>query len=297
MAKVHANDIDICFEDLGDPDGRPLLLVMGLGCQLITWPDEMCEMFVARGFRTVRYDNRDAGESTWFDERGLPDLFGIVAGDISTVAYSLADMTDDAIGLLDTLSIESAHVFGVSMGGMIAQDLAIRYPGRVRSLCSTMSTTGDRSVGQPTARAVEMLLRPAATNREEVIELEIEARRVIGSPGYPFDEEFERDRIARHYERAYHRDGTARQLAAILAAPDRTASLGSVRVPTLVIHGDGDPLIDVSGGRATAAAVPGSKLEIIEGMGHDLPLQLYEHIVATTSANAEEAERLVGGQL
>jgi pimeloyl-ACP methyl ester carboxylesterase len=205
-------------------------------------------------------------------------------------------MADDAIGLLDALSIESAHVFGVSMGGMIAQDLTIRYPGRVRSLCSTMSTTGDRSVGQPTAQAVEVLLRPEATNRDEAIELDLEARRVLGSPGYPFDEEFEQARIALHYDRAYHRDGTARQLAAILAAPDRTAALGSVRVPTLVMHGDGDPLIDVSGGQATAAAVPGAKLEVIEGMGHDLPPQLYERVVASTVANADEAERVVGRQ-
>jgi pimeloyl-ACP methyl ester carboxylesterase len=289
VTQVRANGIDVWYETAGDPGDPALLLVMGLGAQLIDWPAGFVEQLAGRGFRVILFDNRDSGLSTGFDELGLPDVAGIFAGDVSSVGYRLADLAADAAGLLKALGVERAHVVGVSMGGMIAQQLTIDHPELVASLCSIMSTTGDRNVGAPTPAAAAVLMRPPAGSRDEAIANGVEAARVVGSPGYPTPAaEIER-RAAAKYDRAYRPAGTARQYAAIVASPDRTGGLREVTVPTLVIHGADDPLITVSGGQATAAAVPGARLEIIPGMGHDLPAELWPRLVDAIVANASRA--------
>jgi pimeloyl-ACP methyl ester carboxylesterase len=274
MPSVIANGITIEYDTAGDAEDPALLLVMGLGAQMIAWDDEFVDMLARRGFYVIRYDNRDVGLSTWFDEAGMPDIGAALAGQ-GSAPYLLADMADDAAGLLDALGIESAHVVGASMGGMIAQSIAIAHPQRVRTLTSIMSTTGDRSVGMPHEEAMTLLLTPAPTDRESVIESSLKGSSVTGSPAYPHDEDRVRANAAAAYDRAFHPDGTARQLAAILASPDRTPELRKLTMPTLVIHGDADPLVDPSGGKATADAVPGATLWMIPGVGHDIPVALH----------------------
>jgi pimeloyl-ACP methyl ester carboxylesterase len=279
MAHVAANGIKIEYESAGNPSGAPLLLIMGLGAQLIAWDDDFVQELVSRGFYVIRYDNRDQGLSTWFDEAGVPDVVtAATTGVIPEPAYTLADMADDAAGLMDALGIERAHVCGVSMGGMIAQSLTIGNPAKVLSLVSVMSTTGDQSVGWQHPEALALLMAPAPTEREAVIESTVKGAAIIGSTGYPRGDERIRAIAARSYDRGFHPDGAARQLVAIASSPDRTESLRAVQCPTLVIHGEVDPLIDVSGGRATAAAIPGSDLWVVPGMGHDLPPQLFAPI-------------------
>ncbi len=244
---------------------------MGLGAQLIAWDDEFVEGLARRGFYVIRYDNRDVGRSTWFDEAGVPDIAAIVDGEEPRPVYLLTDMADDAAGLLDALGIPSAHVLGASMGGMIAQSFAIQYPERVRTLVSVMSTTGDPSVGQPHPEVLGSLLAAPPTDRAAAIDQSAKMWSVIGSTGFPFHEERIRANAAAAYDRAFHPEGTARQMVAIVASPDRTPGLAKVSAPTLVIHGESDPLVDPSGGRATAEAIPGASLWTIPGMGHDLP--------------------------
>ncbi|HZD66548.1 MAG TPA: alpha/beta fold hydrolase [Acidimicrobiales bacterium] len=294
MPSVQANGIHIEYEELGEVDDPALVLIMGLSGQLIWWDDAFCEALVARGFRVIRFDNRDVGRSARFDGARRPDLAALMAGDAGTASYTLEDMADDTAGLLEALGVEAAHVVGASMGGMIAQVLAIRHPRLVRSLCSIMSTTGARDVGQPSRAALEVLLRPPAGTREEYVAASVEASRVIGSPGFPADEEAVGLRAARSWDRGYSPEGVARQLAAILASPDRTAALGHLLVPTLVIHGEEDPLVDPSGGRATARAVPGAELVMVPGMGHDLPVGAWDRIVEAIAANASRAAPSVG---
>ncbi len=279
MTRTAANGIQIEYETVGDRGATPLLLVMGLGGQLIAWDTELCEQLAERGFYVIRYDNRDVGLSTDFEDSPAPDLVALLGGDGSTAPYLLADMANDAVGLLDALGLAAAHVVGVSMGGMIVQQLAIDHPDRVLSLCSIMSTTGDRSVGQPSAEATAVLLQPPPADRAGFLDHEVATWRVISSPGFPFDEQRIRDRAGAAYDRRFLPSGVGRQLAAILASPDRTAGLGRVTVPSLVIHGDGDVLIDPSGGRATAAAIPGAGLLVVPGMGHDLPPVLWDTLV------------------
>ncbi len=274
MPSVTANGITIEYDTAGDPADPALLLVMGLGAQLIAWDDEFVKMLADRGFYVIRYDNRDVGLSTWFDEAGPPDVAAALGGDAKPT-YLLADMADDAAGLLDALGIESAHVVGASMGGMIAQSIAIGHPAKVKTLTSIMSTTGDGVVGMPHEEAMAMLLTPAPTDREGVIESSLKGGSVIGSPGYPFDEERVRENAGAAYDRAFHPEGTARQLVAIVASPDRTPELRQLSMPTLVIHGEADTLVDPSGGTATAEAVPGATLWMIPGVGHDLPVALH----------------------
>ena len=289
MPDVRANGIDLRYETVGDPDDPALLLIMGLGAQLIDWPAEFVSALASRGFQVVLFDNRDAGLSTSFDELGVPDVRAILGGDPSTVPYLLGDLAADAAGLLKELGIARAHVVGASMGGMIAQQLTIDHPDLVASLCSIMSTTGDRTVGRPTPEAAAALMRPRAESREEILAGAIATSRIIGSPGYPASDEWLRQRAAAKLDRSFRPEGTQRQYAAIIASPDRTAGLRSVSVPTLVIHGEADPLIDVSGGRATADAVPGAELLIIPGMGHDLPQALHAKVVDAIAANAARA--------
>jgi pimeloyl-ACP methyl ester carboxylesterase len=285
MANVSANGIQIEYETAGDPADPPLLLIMGLGAQLISWDDDFVRELVSRGLYVIRFDNRDQGLSTWFDDAGVPDVVTAAAtGVLPAPAYSLFDMADDAAGLLNALGIEQAHVCGASMGGMIAQSLVIRNPAKVLSLTSIMSTTGDPAVGQPHPEAMALLLAPVPTDRDGVIESAVKGAAVIGSTGYPLDDGRIRRLAAASYDRGFHPDGAARQLVAIGSAADRTESLRTVRCPTLVIHGEADPLIDCSGGRATAQAVPGADLWMIPGMGHDLPVQLFAPIAERITA-------------
>jgi pimeloyl-ACP methyl ester carboxylesterase len=293
VATTTANDITIEYEIIGDIADPALLLVMGLGAQLIGWPDPFCAELADQGFAVVRYDNRDVGLSQKFEEAGTVDLAAIIGslggGEPLAAPYALGDMADDGIALIEGLGLSPAHIVGASMGGMIVQEMAIRHPGSVRSLCSIMSTTGDTSVGQPTPEAIAVLLQPPPGTREEVIEASVVGSRIIGSPRYPADEAEVRARAAEAYDRAYYPQGPARQIAAILTAPDRTAALGAVAVPTLVIHGDADPLVTPTGGEATAKAVPGAELLVLEGVGHELPEALWPELIAAIVANIRRA--------
>ncbi|MYX33168.1 MULTISPECIES: alpha/beta fold hydrolase [unclassified Streptomyces] len=288
MPRAKSNGIELEYDTFGSPGDPALLLVMGLGAQMTLWRPEFCAALADRGFFVVRYDNRDAGLSTGLDEHPVPDIGAVLSGDHSGVPYLLADMADDAVGLLDALDIRAAHVVGASMGGMIAQQLVIDHPDRVLSLCSVMSTTGDRSVGRASAAAIAAMpgSNGVPLTREAVIDEAVRRAAVIGSPAYPPAPEELRERVTAAYDRAYRPEGYVRQYAAILASPDRTPGLRSVTVPTVVVHGEEDPLVDHSGGRATAAAVPGSELLLIPGMGHDLPEQVWPAVVDAIARNA-----------
>jgi pimeloyl-ACP methyl ester carboxylesterase len=288
MAKV--GDLDICFETFGSPEDPALLLVMGLGTQMLGWPEQFCERLAGRGFFVIRYDNRDIGRSTHFKGRKPPTIRQLLLRDKSAAHYTLADMAQDGIGLLDHLGIDQAHVAGVSMGGMIAQVMAARHPDRVLSLASIMSNTGHRWKGMPGLRAYPIFIRRPADNREGAIESTVSTFRLIGSPGFPFHEE-ELRRIAQlSYDRGYNPAGTARQLAAILVAGDRVEELRRITAPTVVIHGTRDRMVRPSGGRETAKAIAGSRLVEIEGMGHDLPVGAWERILDAIVSNAQRAD-------
>jgi pimeloyl-ACP methyl ester carboxylesterase len=284
MPSTTGNGIAIEYETAGDPSHPPLLLIQGLGGQLIGWDPAFVAALVAKGFYVVTFDNRDGGHSTWFDTAGVPDVGAALVG-AAQPAYLLPDMADDAAGLLDALDIRSAHVLGISMGGMIAQALAIQYPRRVRSLVSIMSTTGDPTVGQPHAEVVTALMVPPPDNRQEAIESAVKGARITGSPGFPFREEAIAARAAAAYDRAFHPSGALRQTVAVLASPDRTQALRGLTIPTLVIHGESDPMVDASGGKATAAAVRGATLWVVPGMGHDLPPDLFTEITNRVAAH------------
>lgn len=288
MPTVHANGIDLCYETIGS--GDPLLLVHGLGGQLIDWHDDLVRVLADRGFAVTRYDNRDAGLSTKFDSAPTPDMMAILGGDRSTVPYLVADMAADAAGLIEELGLAPANVVGVSMGGMIVQQLSIDRPELVRSLCSIMSTTGDPKAGQPTEAAMQVLTTPPPTERSAYLDHEVGVWKVIGSPGFPFDEKEVRRRAAASFDRSFNPQGTARQLAGVMASPDRTRALGNVGAPTLVIHGEDDALIDAGGGRATAAAIPGAELLLIPGMGHSLPPEVWDKVVGAIAANTARAQ-------
>ncbi|WP_306205869.1 alpha/beta fold hydrolase [Actinoplanes sp. RD1] len=289
MPVATTNGIELAYETSGDPDGRPLLLIMGLGAQLIDWPEGFRAELGARGFQVITFDNRDAGLSTALDSAPLPDLRAIMAGDPASAPYRIADLAADAAGLIKELGLDRVHVAGASLGGMIAQQLTIDFPERVASLCSIMSMTGDRSVGRPTPEAAAVLGRPPVGSREEAIAASIAGAKVIGSPGYPIDEQERLRRATAKYDRSYRPLGTLRQYAAVLASPDRTPALGAITAPTLVVHGAADPLIGVDGGRATAAAIPGAELLVLEGMGHDLPRELWPTLADAIAANAARA--------
>jgi pimeloyl-ACP methyl ester carboxylesterase len=278
-----ANGIEIAYDTFGAPEGRPLLLIMGLGSQMIHWDEEFCALLADGGHHVIRFDNRDVGESTHFHDAGAP-AFG---GD---APYLLGDMADDAAGLLDALGLGSAHVVGVSMGGMIAQAMAIRHPDRVRSLTSIMSTPSPQAA-PPTEAAMAALMSPPSPDRETAIARALETWKVIGSPGYPLDT----GRIARlaglSYDRAYDPAGVARQLAAITASGDRAPLLKELSVPTLVLHGEQDQLVPLPGGIATADAVPGARLVTYPGMGHDLPRPLWPEFAAEIGGLTAAAER------
>jgi pimeloyl-ACP methyl ester carboxylesterase len=294
MPIASANGISIYYEEAGDLADPPLLLIMGLGGQLVAWDDRFVDALVAQGLRVIRFDNRDVGLSTWFDEAGVPDLVAVVEGKVRP-PYLLSDMADDAAGLLDSLGLASAHVLGVSMGGMIAQALAISHPAKVRTLTSIMSTTGHPSVGQPSPEAIEILMSTTAANRESAIEAAIRAQKVIGSPGFDFDEATARERAGLASDRAFHPEGVSRHAVAILASPDRTAALRQLSCSTLVVHGEAAPLVDPSGGRATAAAISGAELWMVPGMGHDIPAQLHGELAKRVGALCRGAQQQAMG--
>ncbi|MEV4598795.1 alpha/beta hydrolase [Amycolatopsis sp. NPDC049253] len=271
---TQANGITLCHEEFGAATAPPLVLIMGLAAPMTWWDDDFCEQLAARGFRVIRFDNRDAGRSQRMS--GRADV--VRAYLLRAAPYSVADMADDTAGLLDALGIEQAHVVGASMGGMIAQTLAIRHPGRVRSLTSIMSTTGNRLIGHPSLRAAASMLAPQPRGRAEYVELLVKTFRLIGSPGYPFDENRMRERAERTFDRGVNPGGAARQLAAILSTRDRTAALRRLTLPSLVVHGARDPLVHVSGGRATARALR-ADLDVVPGMGHDLPLEIWPRVL------------------
>jgi len=283
--------IELAYERFGDPSDPPLLLLMGLATQMLGWPDEFCGQLARRGLSVVRFDNRDVGLSTHLGHARPPDVPAALSGDTSSTSYTLSDMARDAVGLLDALDVESAHVVGASMGGMIAQTLAIERPERIRTLTSIMSTTGDPSVGGASEEAFGVLLAPPARDRAEAIERTVATYRVIGSPAYELDEPALRERAGLSFDRGYDPAGVARQLVAILASGDRTERLRRLRLPTLVIHGTEDPLVRVSGGRATATAIPGAELLELDGMGHDLPRALWPEIVDRIVSLVERVER------
>ena len=287
MPRAKSNGIELEYDTFGKEGDPPLLLIMGFSAQMTAWDEAFCRLIADEGYRVIRFDNRDVGLSSRIDGPD-PDLAAVMGGDTSSAAYTLDDMADDAAGLLDALGIAEAHIVGASMGGMIAQLVATRHPSKTRTLCSIMSTTGDRSVGQATPEAMAALMAPPPNNREEAIERGVNAGRVISSPVH-FNEAKSAKRAGEAYDRAFDPKGVQRQMVAIMASPDRTPALADVTAPTLVIHGASDPLVTVSGGEATAKAVPGAELRVFADMGHDLPEPLWPEIVDAIVSNTKRA--------
>jgi pimeloyl-ACP methyl ester carboxylesterase len=288
MPRISANGIELEYDERGS--GEPLLLVMGLGAQMILWDEEMCDLFVERGFRVIRFDNRDVGLSTKLEEAGVPNVRQMLKraylGGSVDAAYDLGDMADDAAALLDALGIESAHIVGASLGGMIAQTLASRHPQKVRSLTSIMSSTGARWRMLAKPRAMKELLKRPTRDRQAAVDNFISFFRIVRGPRFSFNEERLRNIAGRAFDRSFYPRGVARQLAAIAASGDRTTALRTIEAPTLVIHGSHDPLVLPGGGRATARAIPGARLKIIDGMGHEMPRGAWPIIVNAVRRHA-----------
>ena len=282
--------IELCYQTFGSPEDAPLLLIMGLGAPMTWWNPNLCAALVRAGFYVVRFDNRDAGRSTVLSDRvGLPALARAFAGRRVRAPYSISDLADDAFALLDHLGLDSTHVVGVSMGGMIAQTMAIVRPERVRSLTSMMSTTGRRSVGWQHPRLLPRMIAPRKPGREPYVAGAMAFARLTGSADYREPADAMRRRFENTWDRGVHPDGSARQMLAVLTQPDRGARLRELRVPSLVVHGLADKMVHVSGGRATAAAIPGAELLLIDGMGHDLPVPLHDTFVNAISRTADRS--------
>ena len=275
--------IRLCYETFGEDGDPPCLLIMGLGFQMVAWPDEFCRQLAARGLRVIRFDNRDAGRSTHIDGGHVPTRREIVTRKIRHPAYTLDDMARDSVGLLDALGIEKAHIVGASMGGMIAQTVAANFPERVLSMTSIMSTTGSAIWGQPSPKLLPRFLAPPPVGREAYLEQTMQTVRLIRSPGFPPDEETSRALLELTFDRGVAAGGLGRQLGAILASGNRTKALRTIKAPTVVVHGAADKLVRPSGGRATAKAIPGAELVTIEGMGHDLPAGAWPQILDAIS--------------
>ncbi|MBW2279547.1 MAG: alpha/beta hydrolase [Deltaproteobacteria bacterium] len=293
MPRIQTNQIELEYEQFGPASGDPLLLIMGLGAQMIHWDEEFIGLFVDRGYHVTRFDNRDVGLSTKLEAAGPVNVLQVMqqarSGEKPDVPYTLDDMADDTAGLLDGLEIDAAHVVGASMGGMVAQTLAIRHPARVRSMVSIMSSTGNPDLPPAKPEAMAMLMRPPADSREAAIENTLVARRLLAGTVHAFDEERARANAERAYDRCFYPVGQGRQTAAIMAHGSRTDALSKLDVPTLVIHGDADPLVPIEGGQDTARCVPGADLMIVEGMGHDLPPAAWTRIVDAIHVHTEKA--------
>ncbi len=284
------NEVELCYQTFGDPDGQPLLLVMGLGGPMNWWDPELCRMLAAEGFYVIRYDNRDTGRSTRMRARVTrSQLLRAFSGQKAKAPYSMSDLAGDAVRLLDHLGLESAHIAGISMGGMIVQTMAVEHPSRVRSLTSIMSTTGRRTVGWQHPRLLPALIAPRKPGRESYIQTSVAFWDVIGSPAYPADGERLAERAGETFDRGYSASGVMRHMMAVLTQPDRTHRLRSLRVPTLVVHGTADKMVHISGGRSTAAAVPGAELLLVDGMGHDLPRELFASFAEAIARTADRA--------
>jgi pimeloyl-ACP methyl ester carboxylesterase len=293
--QISANGIALEVEDHGSPAGEPLVLIMGLGMQLVAWHPEFVAMLVARGFRVIRFDNRDIGLSQRFDQFGVPNLaldsIRFAVGMKVNAPYSVADMADDTAGLLDALGLRSAHVCGASMGGMIAQQLAVRHPQRVRSLTLMMTSSGSRRLPGPSLKVRGALLsRPDdPSDLNSVIAHYVRLYRLIGSPDYPASDAYLNERLGHAVRRSYRPAGTARQMVAIAADGNRSALLAQIRQPTQIIHGKADPLVPVEAGHDLAAKIPGAEMDLIAGMGHDLPVPLWPRFVSGISSAAGRA--------
>jgi pimeloyl-ACP methyl ester carboxylesterase len=277
MPRASANGLELEYESFGDSADPHLLLVMGLSYQMIDWDDALCNLIAQRGFRVTRFDNRDSGLSSKFDGLGAPDLMAVMSGTIAP-PYTLDDMAADSVGLLDALGTAAAHVVGASMGGMIAQLIAINYPDRVLSLTSMMSNVGGAHVVLAEPAVTAALLVPPAPTRDGRIAAALANRRLINGAGVPFDAALARQKAERAYDRSYCPEGFLRQFAAILAAPDRSAGLGRLTMPTLVIHGEEDPLVPPENGRQMADALPDARLLLIPNMGHNLPERVWPQV-------------------
>jgi len=290
---ARANGIDICYEIFGDAKAEPMLLIMGLGAQMLLWDDAFCEQLAARGFRVIRFDNRDIGQSSKLTGGKRLTVFELLKLRFLKIPvaapYKIIDMARDTTGLMDVLGIKSAHLVGASMGGMIAQEIAISFPQRVRSLTSIMSTTGNPKVPPPTKEAAAMLMAPPPATKEEYFARFAQTWKILRVGSFPDDEALDPSRAARIYARGLNPAGVGRQLRAILASGSRKARLHSVTVPTLVIHGTVDPLVRPEGGIDTAASIPGAKLLMIEGMGHALPIPMWPQIIDAIDKHAHGA--------
>ncbi|WP_405940886.1 alpha/beta fold hydrolase [Streptomyces sp. NBC_00207] len=287
---VGPSGIEIAYERFGAPGAPAALLITGAGAQMINWPEGFCQALVDRGLQVIRFDTRDTGRSTHFPDAPVPDFAAALAGDLSTASYTLSDMASDTVGLLDALGLADVHLIGASMGGMIAQMAAIEHPERVRSLTSMMSTTGEPGVGEADFSVFAELGGPPE-DQEAFVDWQVRALRLAASPRHAFDAAAAAQRAGRVFDRGYDVLGMQRQGLAVVATGDRTERLRALRVPTLVMHGDSDIVCDVSGARATAAAVPGAELVILEGMGHNLPQQLWPELATHISALVHRVER------
>lgn len=292
VQNVGPSKIKMVYQRFGDPDLPPVFLIMGAGAQMINWPEGFCIELASRGLHLIRFDNRDAGRSTHFSDAPVPDFPRIQSGDFSTVVYTLSDMAADTVGLMDALGYDSVHLVGASMGGMIAQTIAIKFPNRVRSLTSIMSTTGNHSVGQADYSVLARLGSLPYDDRQAYIDWQIKSRKAIGSPKYPLDEKYVAEIAGMAWDRDHDSLSMMRQAAAVIKSGDRTEQLQSIRIPTLVIHGENDKMINVSGGRATADAISGAELVTFEGMGHDLPKALWSEFATRIANLIHRAESL-----
>lgn len=292
MASITANSISIEYETFGNPADRPLLLIMGLGAQLTRWPETFCQLLAARGQYVVRFDNRDVGLSQKFDAAGVPNMAQIfaqaMAGESVSAAYNLSDMASDAAGLLDALGITAAHVCGASMGGMIAQVMALEHGARVKSLTSIMSTTGNPTLPSATPAASAALMSAAGTKLEEVLARAVTVARATGGSAFPVTDAEIRQRAQADFERSFYPVGVARHMAAIAATGNRKPRLQTLVMPTLVLHGKDDPLVPLTGGIDTHEAISGSILKVFEGMGHNLPEPLWPELVLAISDHTEQ---------
>jgi pimeloyl-ACP methyl ester carboxylesterase len=292
---ARANGIDICYEIFGDPNAEPMLLIMGLGAQMIHWDDEFCRQLAARGFRVIRFDNRDIGKSSKMSggkRLTAVEMLKLRFLKIPLAApYKLLDMAKDTIGLMDVLGIKSAHLVGASMGGMIAQEIAISFPERVRSLTSIMSTTGNPKVPPPTREATAVLMAPPPATKEEYFDRYAKTWKILRVGSFPEDEALDRSRAERTYQRGLNPAGVGRQLRAVLASGSRSERLRAVKAPSLVIHGTVDPLVHPVGGKDTAASIPGAKLLMIDGMGHALPIPMWPQIIDAIDKHAHGAAK------